>query len=136
MDNFLTWDILLTYSGCIAGTVLMTEFGKKVLPKFPAQLLSFLIAVLILFVGHWATATLVWTEAPLYLVNAVAVSLAANGGFDALKKIFIGTDTDGDLVVQHVGEESAEVYLSVDSDPSEYKEGEILKFKVMKPSQE
>lgn len=131
MDNFLTWDVLLTYSGCIAGTVLLTEFGKRLLPKWPSQLMSFLIAVLILFVGHWATATLVWTEAPLYLVNAVAVSLAANGGFDVLKKLFGPTDNNGDLVM-----DKDEIYLNVDQDPTEYKEGDTVKFRVLKPSQE
>ena len=91
MDNFLSWDALLTFSGCVAGTVLVTEFIKKLFgEKVPAQLVSFLIAAVILFVGHLATGTFVWKEALLYLINAAAVSLSANGGFDAIKKAFGG----------------------------------------------
>ena len=88
MDNFLSWDILLTFSGCVAGTLLLTEFLKKLCQHIPAQLVSFIIAALILVVGHAAAGTFAWEEAPLYLVNAVAVSLSANGGFDAIKKAF------------------------------------------------
>ena len=88
MDSFVTWESLLTFGGCVAGTILVTEFIKKLFgEKVPAQLVSFLIAAVILFVGHLATGTFVWREALLYLINAAAVSLSANGGFDAVKKI-------------------------------------------------
>jgi hypothetical protein len=90
MENFLSWDVLLTFSGCVAGTMLLTEFLKKLWEHIPAQLVSFIIAALILVVGHAATGTFAWEEAPLYLVNAVAVSLSANGGFDVIKKAFVG----------------------------------------------
>ena len=88
MDSFVTWESLLTFGGCVAGTILVTEFIKKLFgEKVPAQLVSFLIVAVILFVGHLATGTFVWKEALLYLINAAAVSLSANGGFDAVKKI-------------------------------------------------
>ena len=133
LDNFLTWDVLLTYSGCIAGTVLLTEFLKKVFSKIPAQIVSFVIAALILFVGHWATGTLVWTEAPLYLVNAVAVSLAANGGFDALKKIFGKTDVVTEELILDTGDDGT--YLNLSKDPKEFKDGEVVSFAVRKINQ-
>lgn len=88
MDNFLTWDVLLTFGGCVAGTALLTEFAKKWTDKINPQIVSFAIAAVLLIVGHLATGTFVWAEAPLYLINAVAVSLSANGGFDAVKKVF------------------------------------------------
>ena len=95
MDNFLSWDMLLTFSGCVAGTVLLTEFIKMLWKGVFPQLCSFVVAALILVVGHLATSSFAWPEAPLYLVNAVAVSLSANGGFDAVKKAFGGkNDTD------------------------------------------
>ena len=95
MDHFLSWDVLLTFSGCVAGTILLTEFIKMLRPGVFPQLCSFVVAVLILVVGHLATSSFAWAEAPLYLVNAVAVSLSANGGFDAVKKAFGGkNDTD------------------------------------------
>ena len=88
MENFLTWDVLLTFSGCVAGTVLVTEFLKKIVDRIQTQLVSFVISALILVVGHLATGTFAWAETPLYLVNAVAVSLSANGGFDAIERVF------------------------------------------------
>ena len=92
MDNFLTWDVLLTFGGCVAGTALLTEFLKKQFAKINPQIVSFVIAAVLLGVGHLATGTWVWAEAPLYLINAVAVSLSANGGFDAVKKVFGKTE--------------------------------------------
>ena len=98
MDSFVTWESLLSYGGCVAGTILVTEFIKKLFgEKVPAQLVSFLIAAVILFVGHLATGTFVWREALLYLINAAAVSLSANGGFDAVKKIVGKIDEPPDI---------------------------------------
>ena len=98
MDSFVTWESLLSYGGCVAGTILVTEFIKKLFgEKVPAQLVSFLIAAVILFVGHLATGTFVWKEALLYLINAAAVSLSSNGGFDAVKKIVGKIDEPPDI---------------------------------------
>ena len=98
MDSFVTWESLLTFGGCVAGTILVTEFIKKLFgEKVPAQLVSFLIAAVILFVGHLATGTFVWKEALLYLINAAAVSLSSNGGFDAVKKIVGKIDEPPDI---------------------------------------
>ncbi len=87
--------MLLTFSGCVAGTILLTEFIKMLWKGVFPQLCSFVVAALILVVGHLATGSFAWPEAPLYLVNAVAVSLSANGGFDAAKKAF-GRKSDTD----------------------------------------
>ena len=98
MDSFVTWESLLTFGGCVAGTILVTEFVKKLFgEKVPAQLVSFLIAAVILFVGHLATGTFVWRESLLYLINAAAVSLSSNGGFDAVKKIVGKIDEPPDI---------------------------------------
>lgn len=132
MENFLNWDILLTFSGCVAGTVLLTEWLKKLFEKLPAQLVSFIIATVILVVGHAATGTFAWAEAPLYLVNAVAVSLSANGGFDILKKAF-GKETPvtEELYLSKTGNGN-ETYLSLGREPDQYKDGELVTFQVKK----
>ena len=101
MDSFVTWETLLTFGGCVAGTILVTEFIKKLFgERVPAQLVSFMIAGVILFVGHLATGTFVWKEALLYLINAAAVSLSANGGFDAIKKALGGDDHEPPDAIQ------------------------------------
>ena len=132
MENFLNWDILLTFSGCVAGTVLLTEWLKKLFDKLPAQLVSFVIATAILLIGHAATGTFVLAEAPLYLVNAVAVSLSANGGFDILDKAFNKKEAATEaLYLSKTGDES-ETYLSLSREPDQYKDGELVTFQVKK----
>lgn len=132
MENFLSWDILLTFSGCVAGTVFLTEWLKKIFVKLPAQLVSFIIAGLILVVGHIATGTFVWAEVPLYLMNAVAVSLSANGGFDLLKKAFGKTEPMAEeLYLSKTGNEN-ETYLALSREPDQYKDGELVTFRVKK----
>ena len=137
MEHFLTWDILLTYAGCVAGTVILTEFVKKLFPQVIAQLISFVIAIAILIFGHLAMKDFTYGEIPLYLINAVAVSLAANGGFDILKNAFGKTVVvDNELIVGEADENgNAEVYLSVNEDPDMYRNGDILTFKVHKVTQ-
>ena len=137
MDNFLTWDVLLTFSGCVAGTVLLTEWTKDLFKSIPTQIVSFVIALAILGIGHAATNTFVWAEAPLYLVNAVAVSLSANGGFDALKKMFGKTAVMDELVIdESAANDENSVYLSMVNDPKDFETDEIIKLKVKKISQE
>ena len=138
MSNFLTWDVLLTFSGCVAVTVILTEWLKKVFAKLPAQLVSFVISFVILVIGHLATSTFAWSELPLNLVNAVAVSLSANGGFDILDKAF-GKKTEessnGLLVMDESGDAPL-IYLQPENDPKTYTDGQKLIFKVTKTSQE
>ena len=137
-ENFLTWETLLTYAGCVSGTVVVTEWVKKMLPKLNSQIVSFVTALTILLVGRWATGTFVVGDIGLYLVNAMVVSLAANGGFDAIKGMFGKKEAavaDGLIVVDENGENGADMYVDLNADPAAYKEGDILTFKVRKASQ-
>ena len=87
MNDFMSWEVLLTYGGCVMATILLTEWLKHVVPKVDAQIISAVVALLILVVGHVATGTFAVGDILLYAVNAVAASLAANGGFDAVKSV-------------------------------------------------
>ena len=132
MENFLTWDMLLTWSGCVAGTIILTEFVKKLAPKAMPQIVSFIFAVMILALGHFAVGDFAWKEAPLYLINAIAVSIAANGGFDLLNRIFGKTAVVNNELYVTPGEEGTDIYMSVNDDPDTYEDGELLTFKVVK----
>lgn len=132
MENFLNWDVLLTFGGCVGGTVVMTEWLKKIFKELPAQLVSFGIALIILFAGHAATGTFAAIEIPLYIVNAVAVSLSANGGFDVLKKAFGNKDENLEELYLDTTEDGNETYLSLSRDPKEYYDGELVTFRVKK----
>ena len=88
MDNFFTWDMLATFAGCMAATIVLTEFTKKFVKIIPAQVISFIYALAILIVGQVVTKTFTPADILLDIVNAVTVSLSANGGFDAIKGDF------------------------------------------------
>lgn len=137
MDTFLTWDVLLTYAGCVAGTIFVTEFLKKMFPKIIAQVASFAVAVLILICGHLAMGDFAVKEIPLYLINAIVVSLASNGGFDALKGAFGKTEVIQNELIVDPGndDQEGEVYLSINEDPKAYTDGEVLQFRVKKVTQ-
>lgn len=136
MDTFLTWDVLLTYGGCVMGTVLLTEGLKKVFTKINAQIISFVIALAILLIGHLATGTFVPAEVPLHIINAVVVSLAANGGFDAVKRVFGKETVDDEMVIDvEDPEQGGGVYLNLTTNPQDYKDGQVVSFRVKKTSQ-
>ncbi len=89
MDTFFTWEYLATFAGCVLATGILTEFTKKVCYKVPVQLISYFFALVILVVSQLATGTLTnWSTVVLDVLNAVVVSLAANGGYDALDTMF------------------------------------------------
>lgn len=136
-ENFLTWKELLTYAGCAAGTVIVTELLKKLAPKLMPQLVSFVVAMLILGLGHWAVGDFAVTDIPLYIVNAAMASLVSNGGFDAIKKLFGKTEVIQNELIVDPGDDqqNGEVYLSINDDPKAYTDGEILQFRVKKVPQ-
>lgn len=85
MSEFLSWEYLLTFGGCVAGTALFTQLLKKtaVVQKIGAQFASYVIALVILIVAQLATGTMTWQLAALDIFNAAVVSFASNGVYDA-----------------------------------------------------
>ncbi|MDL2235726.1 hypothetical protein LJC07_06200 [Christensenellaceae bacterium OttesenSCG-928-L17] len=90
MNEFFTWVMLATYAGATAFVALATQALKEwgILKKIPTQLLSYILAAVVLLVATAATDGLTWSSGGLCIVNAVVVSIAANGGFEAVKKVF------------------------------------------------
>jgi hypothetical protein len=86
--EFFNWGMLATYAGCLAATMLLTQFFKGVWPQaWPVQYLSYIIALVVLILSSWALGTLSWMALILNLFNAVIISFAANGGFNNLKEV-------------------------------------------------
>lgn len=105
MDTFFTWDYLLTFAGCVIATGLLTQFVKPLLKNFPAQLISYAFALIIMLVGQAATGKLTsWDIAVLDAINAVAISLSSNGGYDAIEKLFV-KKTDAETELKDEGDE-------------------------------
>ena len=87
MDNFFDWTMLGSFAGAAAATGLVTQAVKGIFQKIPTQIVSYVIAVVILGLATAATGGASdWTGWALVPLNAVVVSLAANGGFDAVKR--------------------------------------------------
>ena len=97
MNDFFTWDYLLSFAGCVIATGLLTQGVKALLPKLHAQWISYVIALCILTVAQLATRTMTgWETIALNLVNAMVISLSANGGYDALTNLFPPSDGEVD----------------------------------------
>ena len=92
VDNFFDWGILSTLAGAAAATGIVTQAVKGIFQKFPTQLVSYVIAVVILGVATAATgmtsgAITDWTVSALVPLNAVVVAFTANGGYDAINRM-------------------------------------------------
>ena len=92
MDQYFTWEMLATLVGAAAATGILTQFLKGLFSKLPTQWLSYIIALVILLAATAATGGIgadwtVWAIVPL---NAVIVSLSANGGWSAVKRVAEG----------------------------------------------
>lgn len=86
--EFFTWEMLATYAGAVLATTLIVQLTKGIgfIDRLPTRIYSYFIAVIVLVLAALFTNTLTWQQAVLCLINAVVVSLAANGTFDAVKK--------------------------------------------------
>lgn len=94
-SGFLTWEALATYTGCLAATLIFTQIFKNIWPaKWPKQILSYLIAVVLLILANWSVHTLTANSTVLCFINAAIISLAANGSFNGIKSA-INTKSNG-----------------------------------------
>ena len=86
MNEFFTWTMLGTYAGAMLLTSLMTQLLKGVgfIDRIPTRIFSYVVALLVLLAATFFTGTLTLESGALCVVNAVVVSLASNGAFDAV----------------------------------------------------
>ena len=86
MNEFFTWTTLATYAGATLATSLITQLIKGVgfIDKIPTRITSYAIALVVLLAATFFTGGLTLEAGALCVINAVVVSLAANGAYDAL----------------------------------------------------
>ena len=79
--QFVDWQTLATFAGALAMVVLITQFTKDLgfVKKIPMA---------ILYPAYYFTGRLNASNAVLILFNGMLTALAANGGFDAIKRAF------------------------------------------------
>lgn len=90
--NFFDWTVLGTFAGALAAVALITELIKSLpgISRIPTQIVSWVLAVGVLLLSQTFTGALSAQNAVLSLLNGAMVSLAANGGYAALKRILSG----------------------------------------------
>ena len=88
MNDFLNWDILATYTGALTMVGFLTQLTKNIpfIKKIPTQIWSYILSLIIIFPATIFSSGLTLSSAVLIFFNSAIVSLASNGGFDALKK--------------------------------------------------
>ena len=86
MNEFFTWTTLATYAGATAAVGLITQLFKGVgfIDKIPTRITSYAIALVVLLAATFFTGGLTLEAGALCVINAVVVSLAANGAYDAV----------------------------------------------------
>jgi len=94
--GFYTWEMLATYAGCLAATILMTQFIKPVWPTgIKTQFLSYIIALALLILANLAMESLTVETAGISVLNAVVIACAANGSYDNIMEA-VKPDPDAD----------------------------------------
>lgn len=94
MNEFLTWDMLTTYSGVILAVTVVTQFIKDlwVFKKIPARITAYFASVIIMIAALFFTASFSWSAFFLTFINAIFVALAANGTYDVCNAIIAPAD--------------------------------------------
>lgn len=92
--TFFDWAALGTFAGALAAVMVVTELIKGVafLQKIPTQLVSWVLGTVVLLLARVFGDGLTVQGALLCLLNGGLVSLAANGGYAAVKRVFAGAN--------------------------------------------
>jgi uncharacterized membrane protein len=87
MNEFFSWSLLATFAGASIATAVITQLLKTPLAKIPTQIVSYVIALVVLLLATAATgAAEDWTGWAIVPLNAILVSLASNGTYDAVTR--------------------------------------------------
>ncbi|MEN6317050.1 MAG: hypothetical protein ABFD25_22685 [Clostridiaceae bacterium] len=89
IGDYFTWEFLGTMAGAVAATTLVTQFCKFPLDKvwkIPTRFVVYGIALLILFAVEFFTGTITTDKVILTMLNAIIVTAAAMGTYEATFK--------------------------------------------------
>lgn len=96
--EFFNWDILGTMAGAVTAVGLLTEITKGIpgIRKIPTQAWSYILALVVLIASQAVVGGITIANAGLAVINAAVVSLAANGGYEAIERIKTGKPVEGE----------------------------------------
>ena len=81
MENFMTWETLLTYTTFVSTIFMVVEFTKElpIIRKIPTKYWSFLISLGLLIIVNIVMKDCRWADIVLYALSSMAISLGSNG---------------------------------------------------------
>lgn len=81
MENFMTWETLLTYTTFVSTVFMVVEFTKElpIIKKIPTKFWSFLISLGLLIIVNIVMKEFQWMDIVLYALSSMAISLGSNG---------------------------------------------------------
>lgn len=87
--EFFDWTALGTMAGAVAAVGILTQITKGIpgIKKIPTQAWSYALALVVLIVSQAVAGGLTLASAGLAVINAAVVSLAANGGYEAMQRV-------------------------------------------------
>lgn len=94
--EFFDWSMLGSYAGAVMAVGVITEITKGIplVRKIPTLVWSYILALFVLLMAMLFTDGFTAEGAGLALFNAAVVSLAANGGYEAMNRIKAMTTDD------------------------------------------
>lgn len=81
MEQFITWEMLKTYTSFVAIVYMVVEFtkGLPLIKKMPTKYWSFIITFILLTFVNIASNEFSSMDLVLYALSGVSISLGANG---------------------------------------------------------
>lgn len=90
--EFFDWTMLGTQAGAVMAVGILTQAtkGLKFVELIPTQIWSYALSLIVLILAQVFGAGISLQSAVLAVFNAAVVSLAANGGYEALNRATYG----------------------------------------------
>lgn len=87
--EFFDWNLLGTYAGAVTAVGILTEITKNIpfIKKIPTLAWSYILALIVLLAAMFFGQGFTIESAGLAVFNAAVVSLASNGGYEAIQRV-------------------------------------------------
>lgn len=94
--EFFDWGVLGTFAGAVFAVAILTQITKSIpgIGRIPTQVWSYLLALVVLIGAQAFTEGISAASAGLAVINAAMVSLAANGGYEAVERLKNGLNEE------------------------------------------
>lgn len=91
--EFFDWNLLGSFAGAVFAVSVLTQITKGIpgIVRIPTQLWSYLLSLATLILAQVFTAGICADAIVLAIFNAALISLASNGGYEALVRMKEGS---------------------------------------------